>query len=54
MGRESAIRREDKKKKNAFSIVTQKRTFLMYPDTQQEQDAWIKVRCYFRSFFRDN
>jgi len=41
--KESFVRREDKKKKFAFAVGTQKRIFYMYPDTQPEQDTWIKV-----------
>jgi len=41
--KESFVRREDKKKKYCFAVGTQKRIFYMYPDTQVEQDNWIKV-----------
>jgi len=41
--RESFVKREDKKKKFCFAVGTTKRVFFMYPDTQSEMDAWMKV-----------
>lgn len=41
--KESFVKREEKKKKYAFAIGTTKRVFYMYPDTQSDQEGWMKT-----------
>lgn len=41
--KESFVKREEKKKKYAFSVGTTKRVFYMYPDTQSDQEGWMKT-----------
>lgn len=37
------MKREEKKKKYAFAVGTAKRIYFMYPDTQPEQESWMKI-----------